>query len=412
MRISSTLDQRLTGTRMFRFWRELFGNTLQFPIAHLILEALLGEYSYWLSPSPYLLTAASVIQAFALSHWEVQPNRHRLLGNLIGPAIYSAFDGLIEGVAFLQQPQHWAYWGFAALIGLLQTIRPQIPPWLRSAVLVLESVIRASILFVTYAIAEALQEPNYTSVATFFADPTHDFIAIAVGLLGLTIGIANLTAAGHLRQLRRTSAELRVYAEWLLGRQLLELQVTDPQALTLTRRERTVLFMDIRGFTHWSDTHAPEQVVVMLNQYYQLAEEILKRQHVVKWKCSADEVMAVFDAPADAAHAALELSQRTHQLLAAEQIATGIGLHTGVLVEGLLGSAGVQFYDVIGDTVNVAKRIESAAAADEVLASLSTIAALGDAVVLGPERTIAAKGKTHGVVVAPLRMYHRFPAGA
>jgi adenylate cyclase len=412
MSMASALDQRLTGTPMFRFWRELFGNTLQFPIAHLILETLLGESSYWASPSPYLLIAASVIQALALSRWEVQPNRRRLLGNLIGPAIYSAIDGLIEGAAFLQQPQHWAYWGFAALIGLLQTIRPQIPPRLRGAVLVLESVVRASILFVTYAIAEALQEPKYTSVATFFANPTHDFIAIAVALLGLTIGMANLTAAGHLRQLRRTSAELRVYAEWLLGRELLERQVTDPQALTLTRRARTVLFMDIRGFTRWSDTHDPEQVVAMLNQYYQLAEEILKRQRVVKWKCSADEVMAVFDAPADAARAALALSQRTHQLLAAAQIATGIGLHTGVLVEGLLGSAGVQFYDVIGDTVNVAKRIESAAAADEVLVSLTTIAALGDAAVLGPERTIAAKGKADGVAVAPLLVYRRSPTGA
>jgi class 3 adenylate cyclase len=412
MSTSSALDQRLTGTHMFRFWRELFGNTLQFPIAHLILETLLGESSYWISPSPYLLIAASVFQALALSRWEVQTKRHRLLGNLIGPAIYSAIDGLIEGMAFFQQPQHWAYWGFAALIGLLQAIRPQFPPGLRGAILVLESVVRASILFVTYAIAEALQEPKYTSVATFFANPTHDFIAIAVALLGLTIGMANLTAAGHLRQLRRTSAELRVYAEWLLGHELLERQVTDPDALTLTRRARTVLFMDIRGFTRWSDTHDPEQVVAMLNQYYQLAEEIVKHYRVVKWKCSADEVMAVFDAPADAARAALALSQRTHQLLVLEQIATGIGLHTGVLVEGLLGSAGVQFYDVIGDTVNVAKRIESAAAADEVLVSLSTIAALGNAVVLGPERTIAAKGKADGVRVAPLRMYHRSPTGA
>jgi class 3 adenylate cyclase len=411
MSIPSHLDQRIAGTRMFRFWRELFGNTLQFPIAHLILETLLGESTYWLSPSPYLLISASVLQAFALSRWEVQPQRRRLIGNLIGPALYSLIDGAIEGAHFIQQPQHWAYWGFAILIGILQEMRPWLSMRLRGVVLVLESIVRASMLFVVYAIAEALQEPKYTSMTVFFANPTHDFIAIAVTLLGFTIGMANLTAASHLRQLRRTSAELRVYAEWLLGRELLERQVSNPQSLNLTRQERTVLFMDIRGFTSWSDRHDAEQVVTMLNRYYQIAEETLKQHQVVKWKCSADEVMAVFAAPAEAAIAALALSQQTHRLLADQQIATGIGLHTGILVEGLLGSAGVQFYDVIGDTVNVAKRIESAAAADEVLLSLTTATALGDGVVLGLERVIAAKGKPTGISVAPLQMYHPLATG-
>jgi class 3 adenylate cyclase len=119
--------------------------------------------------------------------------------------------------------------------------------------------------------------------------------------------------------------------------------------------------------------------------------------------------MAVFATPNDAARAALVLSQRTCQLLAAEQIATGIGLHTGILVEGLLGSAGVQFYDVIGDTVNVAKRIESAALSDEILLSQPTIAALSETIVLGPMRMIAAKGKTDGLQVAPLLKYHHLP---
>jgi class 3 adenylate cyclase len=71
----------------------------------------------------------------------------------------------------------------------------------------------------------------------------------------------------------------------------------------------------------------------------------------------------------------------------------------------------VQFYDVIGDTVNVAKRIESAAAADEVLLSLTTATALGDGVVLGLERVIAAKGKPTGISVAPLQMYHPLATG-
>jgi class 3 adenylate cyclase len=68
----------------------------------------------------------------------------------------------------------------------------------------------------------------------------------------------------------------------------------------------------------------------------------------------------------------------------------------------LLGSAGVKFYDVIGDTVNTAKRIESATLANEILISEAARLGLGNEVRLGAERQIAAKGKEGLLVVFPL----------
>jgi len=103
-----------------------------------------------------------------------------------------------------------------------------------------------------------------------------------------------------------------------------------------------------------------------------------------------------------AAAAALELRSRMAALLAEHNIGAGMGLHTGPLVEGLLGSTEVKFYVVIGDTVNTAKRIESAAAKAEALVSDDTRAALKDTFALGEPRQITAKGKEGPVMVYPL----------
>ena len=100
--------------------------------------------------------------------------------------------------------------------------------------------------------------------------------------------------------------------------------------------------------------------------------------------------------------AARELRAQIAALFAEFGLSAGIGLHTGPLVEGLLGSRGVKFYDVIGDTVNTAKRIESAAGAGEVLLSAATWQLVQRLTPVGEAREIAAKGKEEPVVVYPL----------
>jgi class 3 adenylate cyclase len=89
-------------------------------------------------------------------------------------------------------------------------------------------------------------------------------------------------------------------------------------------------------------------------------------------------------------------------MLGEYDLGAGIGLNTGRLVEGLLGSKDVKFYDVIGDTVNTAKRIESAASKTETLISETTRLVLGEDAAVGPARQIEAKGKEAPVTVYPL----------
>ncbi len=202
--------------------------------------------------------------------------------------------------------------------------------------------------------------------------------------------------------LSKLSQQLRVYSEWLLGRDLLNRALSDQNSLSLSRRERTVLFMDIRSFTRWSESRPAEDVVTMLNHYYNAVERVVNQHQVIKFKFTADEALAVFPTAEQAAQAALAMRTDIAALLERYGLGAGMGLHTGPLVEGLLGSAAVKFYDVIGDTVNTGKRIEGAAVAGEVLVSASTHAHLPARYQFGEVRPIAAKGKEEPQMVYPL----------
>jgi len=403
--MSILLETRIIGSRRNRYLQELFGNSAHVPIAIILLELLLeGPTEYFRNPDLYALIFAALIQAYWLTRWQETTNPLRFWGNLIGPALYTMVEVSIEGMVFFAGGHHLAYWYFSTIIGLLQSIRTHLPRAPKIITSLLEGMVRSGILLVMYFIFEiaTASEQPYT-VAVFFTDSSHIFVTIAIVLLGASGGLAGATTEHYLELLRRTSSQLKVYSEWLLGSELLERLIENPRALTMKKRERTVLFMDIRGFTNWSEVQTPEEVAEMLNQYYQTAEMILG-QHTVKMKYSADEVMAVFSTPIEnVISVTFELRESINQLLVEHQLGAGIGVHTGLVVEGLLGSQAVKFYDAIGDTVNTSKRIESEAEGTEILISEAVRDQLGDKTSVGPTRQIKVKGKEKALIVFSLQ---------
>ena len=132
--------------------------------------------------------------------------------------------------------------------------------------------------------------------------------------------------------------------------------------------EATILFSDIRDFTAMSEKMPPQELVAFLNEYFSYVPGTITAHNGMINKFIGDAIMAVFapqfgskDHVDDALRAALGMRAKLAELNArgGPEIRFGVGLHTGTLVAGNIGTEKRLEYTVIGDTVNVASRIES-----------------------------------------------------
>lgn len=190
--------------------------------------------------------------------------------------------------------------------------------------------------------------------------------------------------------------EKRDFIRRVLGRyvtdEVAEHVLSSPEELHLggERREVTILMSDLRGFTPMSDKLGPEKVVQILNHYLHAMVEI-----IMKWGGTIDEIigdalLVIFGAPVPvpdharrAAGCALEMQlamDDLNKLLEREglvTIASGIGLNTGEVVVGNIGSEKRMKYSVVGSPVNLTARIESFTIGGQILASKETCDQLG-----------------------------------
>ncbi|GIV87839.1 MAG: adenylyl cyclase [Chloroflexus sp.] len=403
--VPNLVERRLNGSFITHYVLELFGNSIHFALANILLESLIDyQKNYFLSFDPYALLFSSLIQGYFLTIYSTKSPFYRFLGNLIAPSIYIAIEFSIEGITFWNDLNHRFYLLFGFLIGLTQLLQEftKRKP-IKDLLIIIENIIRTGIIFLMYYIFETQTNPNQTKNLTiFFSDTSHQFIGLSLLFFGVAIGLANATSQHYLGLLRDTTAKLKTFSEWLLGRELLNISLTQPELLHQQRQQRTIMFIDIRGFTQWSEAHSPEETVTLLSQYYCAVEDVLDRHRVIKWKISADEVMAIFAQPLEAVRAAAEIQRQITPLLAPEQLGAGIGLHCGQVVEGLLGSDTIKFYDVIGDTVNTTKRIESAAGKGEILISETLYQHIKTIFVSDLSRQLHVKGKAHPLTVYSL----------
>ena len=175
------------------------------------------------------------------------------------------------------------------------------------------------------------------------------------------------------------------------------------------RRAATVLFSDIRGFTTFSETVAPEAVVEMLNRVLEAQARVVHAHGGDIDKFVGDELMAVFQgagAEVRAVRAAVQMVEAVHSArVAGESFAVGVGLASGEVVYGAMGSEERMDFTVIGDVVNTGARLCSAAAADEVLVTRAVADALEEAgdIELVRHEPLQVKGKREPVEVFEAR---------
>src|SRR5207302_1701624 len=138
------------------------------------------------------------------------------------------------------------------------------------------------------------------------------------------------------------------------------------------RREMSVLFSDIRGFTTVTENGEAEDIVAQLNEYFSTMVDVVFRHGGTVDKFVGDMVMALFGAPLDDANhaehavdAALEMIDellKLNEKWTAEgrpSLDIGIGINTGPMIAGNIGSEAIMSYTVIGDAVNLGSRLES-----------------------------------------------------
>lgn len=170
------------------------------------------------------------------------------------------------------------------------------------------------------------------------------------------------------------------------------------------RREVTVLFADLEGFTALSERTPPEQVLETLNAALAAMAEAITAHGGTVDKFMGDGIMAIFNAPrkqADHTYYAIQTALDIQRRIADRPPwRVNLGLHTGEAVVGNVGSANLLNYTAIGDAVNLAKRLQEMARGGQILASEETLARVQDRVAgqyLG-EQTVQGRQ-------APVRVY-------
>lgn len=224
------------------------------------------------------------------------------------------------------------------------------------------------------------------------------------------------------RELERNQRFIRNTFGRYLSDEIVDALLESPQGLRLggSACTVTILMADIRNFSWICENHEPEQVVQLLNNYLGAMSAVVMAHNGTVDEFIGDAILAIFGAPVgredDALRAitcALGMQEAVtgintrNRALGLPEIGIGIGLNTGKVVAGNIGSERRSKYGVVGHTVNLTARIEAFTVAGETLASESTIVAAGATVETGRRFTAQPKGMAGEVTIYSIAGIHQ-----
>ena len=264
-----------------------------------------------------------------------------------------------------------------------------------------------------------------------FASGTVVTIAAPVVLASVVVLAAMI---GGLATEGREKAKLRaVFSQYVAG-PVVDRILADPARAKLggERKELTVLFSDIRGFSLFSEGMPPEELAAFLGEYLTPMTELVLESGGTLDKYIGDAVMAIWGAPVDVPdhaaracdvalkmQAALVALNKTWAASGKPAVAIGVGINTGAMAVGNMGSAARFDYTVLGDQVNLGARLEALTKeyGISILVGEATVAAAGDGFVFREIDLVRVKGRAGAVPVFELvgrranaKVDPRFPA--
>ncbi|MEZ5286559.1 MAG: adenylate/guanylate cyclase domain-containing protein [Vicinamibacterales bacterium] len=242
---------------------------------------------------------------------------------------------------------------------------------------------------------------------------------LAVPLTAVGLAFVGALAWQYFVEGREKRQVKRLFSRYV-AKNVYDQLLADPTRARLggTRRHMTVLFSDMRGFTPLTEQLKAEDVVSQLNDYFTRMVKVLFEHHGTLDKFVGDMVMALFGAPLDdedhADHAveaalamvrALDVLNAEWQAFGLPRLDIGVGINTGDMVAGNIGSDTIMSYTVIGDAVNLGARLESLNKdyGTRIIISESTRAALKGQYDIRPLGTVTVKGKSRPVAIFEVR---------
>lgn len=245
--------------------------------------------------------------------------------------------------------------------------------------------------------------------------------AIAAGSFDIMLPVTSRDEIGDLtesfnemaKSLREKEKIKRAFSSYV-ARQVVDEILKNPDQIVLSgeRRDVTVIFCDMRGFTSLAERLPPEEVVAALKDFYTLMIDLTIKNNGIINKFLGDAVMAIFGAPKpdpdhcwQAVQTAVAMQEGVAEVRAKrlsegkDPISIGIGISAGEAVAGSVGTEDQMEYTVIGDRVNLAARLESNAKPGQILVSEETYRKVADRVAAKCLGEIMVKGREEPVTV-------------
>ncbi len=227
---------------------------------------------------------------------------------------------------------------------------------------------------------------------------------------GLVLALEDQTRRRQLEKEKQAEEEKRLLLGRFFSEAVREEILRNPEAaekLAGVRKEISVLFADIRGYTSLSEDTPPETLVALLNRYLELATQAIRVCEGTVDKYIGDALMALFNAPTDQAdHAeravwaaiALQGSVVRVNLPDGRKASFGVGVNTGEAVAGYIGTPDLMSYTAIGDAVNVAARLQASAGPGEIVISEATYQRVRDVFAVERLGPLEVRGRREPVV--------------
>lgn len=368
-------------------------NTFKVFPAHLVAKGLIP--TVWLKDKIILVGAAyqDLEDAYLTPYYAKFTNYARMNGVEIHANILSSL--LTKQFYYTFEP--WQFWTLIGLAIIISLIFAALCPPTKSSITLGASII-------TYLFLVLLTFRNWGIVLPVLAP-------ISAGVISYGVGIS-WRALTEGRQRRWIKGVFTHYVPPAVVDQLIQ----DPGLLKLGGEEKriTSFFSDIASFTTFSERMDPPTLVKFLNEYLSLMNAILFRYGGTIDKYEGDAIVAFFNAPLDVANHAKAASLSALEVQIAGQeitkkweatlgrsVVTRVGINTGPAVVGNIGSETRFDYTAIGDTVNLASRLEGTNKfyGTKVMASEETIKGIDDSIIVRPIDRVRVKGKEEAILL-------------